>query len=58
MFNSIVQRVTMSEKDKPNEEKKRKEEETEEPQNLVSEEMLRWMTEGTSPCSPPRSDCG
>ena len=48
----------MSEKDKPSEEKKRKEEETEEPQNLVSEEMLRWMTEGTSPCSPPRSDCG
>lgn len=48
----------MSEKDNPSEEKKRKEEETEEPQNLVSEEMLRWMTEGTNPCSPPRSDCG
>jgi len=48
----------MSEKDNPIEKKERKEEETEEPQNLVSEEMLRWMTEGTNPCSPPRSDCG
>ena len=48
----------MNKKDNPNEEKKRKEEETEEPQNLVNEEMLRWMTEGTDPNLSPRSDCG
>ena len=48
----------MNEKDKSNEEKKRKEEKAEEPQNLINEEMLRWMTEGTSPHLSPRSDCG
>ena len=25
---------------------------------IVSEELLRWMTEGTSPNLSPRSDCG
>jgi hypothetical protein len=38
-----------------NEEKKRK---TVEPQDLVSDELIRWMTEGTSPNLNPRSDCG
>ena len=25
---------------------------------VVSEELVRWMTEGTSPHHIPRSDCG
>jgi ribosomal protein S25 len=25
---------------------------------IVSEELIRWMTEGTSPHLSPRSDCG
>jgi len=25
---------------------------------IISEELIRWMTEGTSPNSTPRSDCG
>ena len=37
------------------EEKKRK---GVEPEDLVSEELIRWMTEGTSPNNVPRSDCG
>lgn len=37
------------------EEKKRKECE---PEDLVSDELIRWMTEGTSPNHIPRSDCG
>ena len=24
----------------------------------IKEEVVRWMTEGTSPLMPPRSDCG
>ena len=39
----------------PNEEKKRKEFE---PEDLVSAELIRWMTEGTNPNNVPRSDCG
>jgi|TARA_R110000824_G_scaffold27233_2_gene92749 hypothetical protein len=37
------------------EEKKRK---NMEPEDLVSDELIRWMTEGTSPNNVPRSDCG
>jgi len=37
------------------EEKKRK---GVEPEDLVSDELIRWMTEGTSPNNVPRSDCG
>ena len=29
-----------------------------EPEDLVSDELIRWMTEGTSPNNVPRSDCG
>ena len=25
---------------------------------VISEELIRWMTEGTSPYLSPRSDCG
>ena len=25
---------------------------------LISDEMVRWMTEGTDPRQAPRSDCG
>ena len=40
-------------------EKKRKESKTTiEPEDLVSDELIRWMTEGTSPNLSPRSDCG
>jgi hypothetical protein len=38
-----------------NEEKKRK---NIEPEDIVSDELIRWMTEGTSPNLSPRSDCG
>jgi|TARA_R110002051_G_C8441017_1_gene455084 hypothetical protein len=26
--------------------------------NIISEELVRWMTEGTDPNNAPRSDCG
>jgi hypothetical protein len=26
--------------------------------DIISEELIRWMTEGTSPHMSPRSDCG
>ena len=29
-----------------------------EPEDLVSDELIRWMTEGTHPNNAPRSDCG
>ena len=29
-----------------------------EPEDLVSDELIRWMTEGTNPNTAPRSDCG
>ena len=48
-------------KEKPNKgenvDKKKEKVETEE-NSMVSEELIRWMTEGTSPHSSPRSDCG
>ena len=25
---------------------------------IISDELIRWMTEGTDPNSAPRSDCG
>ena len=25
---------------------------------IISEELIRWMTEGTNPYLSPRSDCG
>tara|TARA_B100000029_G_C17395151_1_gene894912 strand:- start:543 stop:710 length:168 start_codon:yes stop_codon:yes gene_type:complete len=46
--------MTSKEREKT-EEKKRKEIE---PEDLVSDELIRWMTEGTSPNNVPRSDCG
>ena len=38
-------------------EKSIKEREKEEP-TIVNEELIRWMTEGTSSNLSPRSDCG
>ena len=32
--------------------------EKEKEESVVSEELLRWMTEGTNPNQIPRSDCG
>ena len=40
-----------------NVDKKREKVETEE-KSIVSEELIRWMTEGTNPYLSPRSDCG
>ena len=37
---------------------KKKKEELEKEETVVSEELLRWMTEGTNPNHIPRSDCG
>jgi hypothetical protein len=45
----------------PNPEGEKKEEKKRnyvEPEDLVSDELIRWMTEGTSPNLSPRSDCG
>jgi hypothetical protein len=39
-------------------EKDTKKEEKKEADAIVNEELVRWMTEGTSPNSTPRSDCG
>jgi hypothetical protein len=40
-------------------EKKRNEPKvTIEPEDIMSDELIRWMTEGTSPNFSPRSDCG
>ena len=42
--------------------KSKKEEKTaadkEKEETIVSEELIRWMTEGTDPNYTPRSDCG
>lgn len=48
-------KVTTKKVEKPEkkEEKKKSEENP-----VISEELVRWMTEGTSPHSSPRSDCG
>jgi len=40
-----------------NMENKTKKEETQE-DTIISEELVRWMTEGTDPNYVPRSDCG
>jgi len=40
-----------------NVDKKKEKVETEE-NSMVSEELIRWMTEGTNPYLSPRSDCG
>ena len=40
------------------EEKNKNDEKNYEPSDLVSEELIRWMTEGTNPNHIPRSDCG
>ncbi len=40
------------------EEKNKNDEKNYEPDNIVCEEMVRWMTEGTNPNHIPRSDCG
>ena len=39
-------------------EKEKKEKKKIKPEDLISEELIRWMTEGTSPHHVPRSDCG
>ena len=54
---SLCKGVTMKKKV---EEKKgeKKKEELEIEETVVSEELLRWMTEGTNPNHIPRSDCG
>ena len=33
-------------------------EEKDETGTVINEELVRWMTEGTSPNLNPRSDCG
>ena len=48
----------MKEKTKPEGENKRKEEKEIAPEELLNEEMIRWMTEGTNPNMVPRSDNG
>lgn len=59
-FDLTAKGATMSnEKDvtgKKSEEKAEKKEKKE--ITVVSEEMIRWMTEGTSKHMAPRSDCG
>lgn len=39
-------------------ENERKDRKASEPEELVGEELIRWMTEGTNPNHIPRSDCG
>ena len=39
-------------------ENERKQTKTSEPEDLLGEELIRWMTEGTNPNHIPRSDCG
>ena len=39
-------------------EKDTKKEEKENNDVVVSEELVRWMTEGSNPNNIPRSDCG
>jgi hypothetical protein len=39
-------------------ENEKKEEKKIEPEDLIGEELIRWMTEGTPPNHVPRSDCG
>lgn len=61
---SVVHKVylTMNEKEErekqtiEGENKEKTEKKTDAP--VVSEELVRWMTEGTSPHHIPRSDCG
>jgi len=54
---SLYEGVTMKEKSKEKKGEKKKEE-LEKKETMVSEELLRWMTEGTNPNHVPRSDCG
>tara|TARA_R110002020_G_C16244437_1_gene769331 strand:+ start:1444 stop:1590 length:147 start_codon:yes stop_codon:yes gene_type:complete len=48
----------MNEKPNPEREKGRKAEKETKPEELVNEELIRWMTEGTNPNMIPRSDNG
>ena len=53
----------MTKKGSNDKEKKKKgekitEEKEKEETPIVSEELIRWMTEGTHPNHTPRSDCG
>ena len=49
----------MNEKTNPDREKRRKgEKEVIKPEELINEELIRWMTEGTNPNMVPRSDNG
>ena len=61
--NTLIGGLTMDSKRKEklnkgeNVDKKKEKVETEE-NSMVSEELIRWMTEGTNPYLSPRSDCG
>ena len=48
----------MNEKTNPDREKRRKGEKEVKPEELINEELIRWMTEGTNPNMIPRSDNG
>ena len=51
--------IMTKEKDATGKNAKEKTEKNEEKETtIISEELVRWMTEGTSPNSTPRSDCG
>tara|TARA_R100000008_G_scaffold15627_1_gene7613 strand:+ start:59 stop:226 length:168 start_codon:yes stop_codon:yes gene_type:complete len=54
---SLCEGVTMKEKSKEKKGEKKKEE-LEKRESVISEELVRWMTEGTNPNHIPRSDCG
>ena len=48
----------MNDKTNPDREKERKTKKEIKPEDLIGEELIRWMTEGTSPNMVPRSDNG
>ena len=51
--------IMTKEKDMTGKKSKEKTEKNEEKETTaISEELVRWMTEGTNPNSTPRSDCG
>ena len=59
-FDLTAKGFTMTEKKGNTGEKREKKTEKKEKKDaiVVSEEMIRWMTEGTSKHMTPRSDCG
>ena len=44
--------------EKPKVKREKKEGDIKDDTSYINEELIRWMTEGTSPNSTPRSDCG